>query len=83
VPHSAYDVSIRAYPDGTVKYIERSSAELSSTFRLRTFPFDRQNLVILIHSGMSDADSVNCVDLNGGQSFSAEPRVYSELAQWT
>jgi hypothetical protein len=83
VPHSAYDVSIRAYPDGTVKYIERSSAELSNTFRLKTFPFDLQKLDILIHPGMSDADSVDFVDLNDGRAVSAEPRVYSELAQWT
>jgi hypothetical protein len=83
VPHSAYDVSIRAYPDGTVKYLERSSAELSSTFRLKIFPFERQNLVILIHPSMSEADSVDFVESNGASSLSAEPRVYSELAQWT
>jgi hypothetical protein len=83
VPHAAYDVSIRAYPDGTVRYMERSSAELSNTFRLKTFPFDRQRLEILIHPGISEADTVDFVDLNGGRSFSAEPRVYSEMAQWT
>ncbi len=83
VPHSAYDVSIRAYPDGKVKYMERSSAELSSAFRLKTFPFDTQKLEILIHLSMSDADSVDFVDLKGGRSLSAEPRVYSEHAQWT
>ncbi len=82
VPHSSYDVAIRAFPDGTVKYSERSSAELSNTFNLRHFPFDTQTLEILIHPSTSEAESVD-YELSGGNALSAEPRVYSELAQWT
>lgn len=83
VPHEARDISIRAYPDGTVKYSERSSAELSNTFRLRPFPFDRQTLEILIHPTVAENPSVELTELGGAHAISAEPRVFTSLAQWT
>jgi hypothetical protein len=82
VPHSAYDTTIRAFPDGTVEYSERSSAELSNLFSLRTFPFDRQTLEILIHPAVAEGAIVEFSELKGGRSITAEPRVYSSLAQW-
>jgi Neurotransmitter-gated ion-channel ligand binding domain/Neurotransmitter-gated ion-channel transmembrane region len=82
VPHSASDTTIRAFPDGTMKYSERSSAELSNLFSLRTFPFDRQTLEILIHPTVAEDATVELSELGGGRSISAEPRVYSSLAQW-
>ncbi|MGO9058247.1 MAG: hypothetical protein ACLQU2_12820 [Candidatus Binataceae bacterium] len=83
VPHSAYDVTMRVFPDGTVKYSERSSAELSNVFHLRTFPFDRQTLEILIHPTVAEGGIVELSQQGGDRSISAEPRVYSSLAQWT
>ncbi|MGC1344012.1 MAG: hypothetical protein WA854_16895 [Candidatus Binataceae bacterium] len=83
VPHSAYDVTIRVYSDGTVRYSERSSAQLSNTFHLRTFPFDRQTLEILIHPSISEEQIVEFTAENGAEAISAEPRVYQSLAQWT
>jgi Neurotransmitter-gated ion-channel ligand binding domain/Neurotransmitter-gated ion-channel transmembrane region len=83
VPHSAFDITIRVFPDGTVGYSERSSAELSNVFHLRTFPFDRQTLEILIHPTVSEGQLVELTELRGRSSISAEPRVYSSLAQWT
>lgn len=82
VPHSAFDVTLRAFPDGTVKYYERSSAELSNTFYLRAFPFDRQRLEIFVHPPISQAAVVNFVGAAGDASMSVEARVYSSLAQW-
>jgi len=81
VPHSAFDVTLRVFPDGTVRYYERSSAELSNTFSLHLFPFDRQLLTILIHPPVSQADLVNFTVAAEGP-FSIEQRVYSSLAQW-
>jgi hypothetical protein len=82
VPHSAFDVTIRVFPDGTVRYSERSSAELSNTFRLRTFPFDRQTLEILIHPTVAEDALVELTPEHGAAAMSAEPRVYESLAQW-
>lgn len=81
VPHSAYDVTTRVFPDGTVNYTERSSAELSNTFRLRTFPFDSQTLEILIHPTIADDAIVELLP-ESVHPMSAEPRVYESLAQW-
>ncbi len=81
VPHSAYDVTIRVFPDGTVRYSERSSAELSNTYRLRTFPFDKQTLEILIHPTVAD-DALVALMPESVDAMSAEPRVYDSLAQW-
>lgn len=83
VPHSAYDVTIHVFPDGTVRYSERSSAELSNTFHLRTFPFDRQILEILIHPSVAEDQTVELMPERGSEAISAEPRVYQSLAQWS
>jgi hypothetical protein len=82
VPHSASDVTLRVFPDGTVKYYERSSAELSNSFHLRGFPFDSQRLEILIHPPVSEAALVSLLSPASGPSISVEERVYSSLAEW-
>jgi Neurotransmitter-gated ion-channel ligand binding domain/Neurotransmitter-gated ion-channel transmembrane region len=82
VPHSSFDVTLRVFPDGTVKYYERSSAELSSSFHLRNFPFDQQELDIFIHPPISEGRLVNFVGTATDASISVEQRVYSSLAQW-
>jgi hypothetical protein len=82
VPHSAHDVTIRVFPDGTVRYSERSNAELSNTFRLHTFPFDHQTLEILIHPPVAEDAIVRLTPEPGAGAMSAEPRVYESLAQW-
>jgi len=82
VPHSAYDRTLRVFPEGRVKYSERSSAELSNLFRLRTFPFDREKLEILIHPTAAEGGIIELSQLGGDRSISAEPRVYTSLAQW-
>ena len=82
VPHASFDVTLRVFPDGTVRYYERSSAELSSSFHLRNFPFDQQQLDIFIHPPVSEGRLVNLVGTASDASISVEQRVYSSLAQW-
>ena len=41
-------------PDGTVRYAERFLAGLSSSFALRRFPFDQQQLIVIIHPFLVD-----------------------------
>ena len=82
-PHSAYDVTVRGFPDGTLRYSERSSAKLSTVLDLRPFPFDRQKLDIFIHPAVSEDYFVEFSGASGDASISAEERVYRSLAQWT
>ena len=81
VPHTAVDVTLRVAADGTVDYSERSSAELSNAFRLRSFPFDLQELEVLIHVPAAEEALVELSTMDG-DSLTAEPRVYASLAQW-
>jgi hypothetical protein len=82
VPHSAFDITLRVFPDGTVRYYERSSAELSNTFHLHRFPFDRERLRILIHPPISEAGVVNFLETTEEPPITLEDRIYSSLAQW-
>ena len=82
VPHASFDVTLRVFPDGTVRYYERSSAELSSSFHLRDFPFDQQELDIFIHPPISEGRLVDLIGAASDASISVEQRVYSSLAQW-
>jgi hypothetical protein len=82
-PHSAHDVNVRGFPDGTMRYSERSSATLSTVFDLRPFPFDRQTLDIFIHPSVSEDYLVEFIGATGDAPISAEQRVYRSLAQWT
>ncbi|HTY55623.1 MAG TPA: hypothetical protein VMB26_10505 [Candidatus Binataceae bacterium] len=82
VPHAAFDVALRAFPDGTVRYYERSSAELSNTFHLHAFPFDRESLKIFIHPPVSETMLVSFLPATEPPALSIEKRVYSSLTQW-
>jgi hypothetical protein len=82
IPHSAFDVTLRVFPDGTVRYYERASALLSNSFHLRAFPFDRERLEILIHPPVSEAALVDFVIPAKDAPIGLEQRVYSSLAQW-
>ena len=89
-PHSAYDVTIRAFPDGRVRYFERSSAQLSNDLYLQTFPFDTQMLKIQIQPTISQENIVDFFvatlkefpEVKNQKAFSAESDAFSGLAQW-
>ena len=90
-PHQSHDSSIRVYPNGVVKYFERSSAELSNNLYLRKFPFDSQILKIQIQPFVGQETQVvfsvgsleHLNEFTTQQSLSAPNGAYASLAQWT
>ncbi|MFI4955010.1 MAG: hypothetical protein ACHP9Y_03765, partial [Gammaproteobacteria bacterium] len=82
VPHSAYDVTVRVFPDGTVRYYERSSAELSNIYNLHTFPFDTQYLRIRIQPSISGGD-ISEFFPRMTNPINADEDAYSALVEWT
>ena len=48
-PRDIYETSLRVEPDGLMSYVERFDGVLTSTFRLKSFPFDTQELEIIVH----------------------------------
>jgi hypothetical protein len=58
VLRSAFEVTVRIFPDGTVKYYERSSAELSNSFQLQVSIRSAAS-GNLIHPPVGDAVLVN------------------------
>jgi len=55
-PHTRYDSQLSLRPRGTVHYIERWSASLSSHFYLERFPFDSQILRLSIQPFLANAE---------------------------
>jgi hypothetical protein len=81
-PRERQDTALSADPDGTVHYLERFDAQVSSKFFLRSFPFDTQTLQIVIHPFSSNIRSV-VYGVDRAQSWtSAEFNSYSSLAEW-
>jgi len=81
-PHERYDLSIQGEPDGSVNYVERFHAVLSSKFQLRRFPFDSQELLVVIHPFLRQVNEVEYNIYNRGVWASQEFTQYSSLAQW-
>lgn len=82
VPHSAYDITVRAYPDGTVHYYERSSAELSNEFFLVSFPFDSQKFKIMIQPSVSQENIVQLIIPNNTNVISASKGAIPQKGEW-
>jgi hypothetical protein len=74
--------SLRVDPQGKVLYVERAEAILSTRFRLRRFPFDRQALQIIVHPFIAQAHLVSFQASQEHTWISAEENVYSSLAEW-
>jgi len=73
-------VSIRGLPDGGLRYAERFAATLSTKFYLRKFPFDSQNLDIVIAPFATGALRI---DLKANKSLTELlSGRFLELAQW-
>ena len=81
-PHERYDMSIQGEPDGSVNYVERFHAVLSSKFRLRRFPFDSQKLLLDVHPFLRQIHEVEFSLYTRGVWASQEFTQYSSLAQW-
>jgi Neurotransmitter-gated ion-channel ligand binding domain/Neurotransmitter-gated ion-channel transmembrane region len=81
-PRDRYDTVAVVSPDGTVNYAERCKAVLSTKFQLRRFPFDTQQLAIIMHPFISSSHLVS-FSLNDHKTWmSSELDTYSSLAQW-
>lgn len=76
------EASLRVKPDGQVLYAERAEAILSTRFRLRRFPFDKQALQIIIHPFVAQAHIVSFKASQEHTWISAEEAAYSSLADW-
>jgi hypothetical protein len=81
-PRSRDEVSITVDPNGTVRYAERLVVELSSSFRLRRFPFDRQQLVIIIHPFLAIGPQIKFTLDKNSTWTASEFKSYTSLAQW-
>ena len=81
-PRTRDESSITVSPDGSVNYAERLVVSLSSKFELRRFPFDRQQLVVIIHPFLANGPNIK-FKLDDTSTWTAsEFQTYSSLAQW-
>ena len=81
-PRERTDTALRVAPNGTVFYVERFTATITSAFALRRFPFDRQRLVLIIHPFAGDLGQFNFTGDPHPIATSREFRLYSSLASW-
>jgi hypothetical protein len=81
-PRNGYDTALSVAPDGTATYNERFRVALSSPFKLRHFPFDRQTLLVIFHPFINSASFVKFGIMNHATWTSKEFDTYSSLAQW-
>jgi Neurotransmitter-gated ion-channel ligand binding domain/Neurotransmitter-gated ion-channel transmembrane region len=81
-PRDTYERSLRVAPDGLMSYAERFDAVLTSTFRLRPFPFDAQKLEVIIHPFTVQQSFVTFVPNQLPVWTAAEFKSYSSLESW-
>ena len=81
-PRERREISITVSPDGTVRYAERLVVTLSSSFYLRRFPFDRQQLLVIIHPFLADGPRLRFKLDNNSTWTASEFTSFSSLAQW-
>jgi hypothetical protein len=81
-PRQSYETSLRVKPDGLVSYVERFDAVVTSTFRLRSFPFDAQKLEILVHPFTDQQQSIGFVPSQLPVWTATEFNTYSSLESW-
>jgi hypothetical protein len=73
---------LRVEPEGTVSYVERFDALVSSTFHLKSFPFDSQKLEILVHPFTNQQQFVIFTPSKLPVWAAAEFASYSSLDSW-
>jgi hypothetical protein len=81
-PRSRQEISIMVSPDGTVRYAERLVVTLSSSFHLRRFPFDQQQLLVIIHPFLADGPRIRFKLDNESTWTASEFTSFTSLAQW-
>ena len=81
-PRQIFERSLRVQPEGTVSYVERFDALVSSTFHLKSFPFDTQKLEILVHPFTNQQQFVVFTPSELPVWTAAEFASYSSLDSW-
>jgi hypothetical protein len=81
-PRGIYERSLRVAPDGLMSYAERFDAVLTSTFHLKSFPFDKQLLEVIIHPFTVQQPFVTFVPSQMPVWTAAEFNSYSSLESW-
>ena len=81
-PRQILEGSLRVAPDGTLSYVERFDALVTSTFHLKPFPFDAQKLEVLVHPFTDQQLSVAFVTSQLPVWTATEFSTYSSLESW-
>ncbi|HTQ26147.1 MAG TPA: hypothetical protein VMI09_15785 [Candidatus Binataceae bacterium] len=81
-PRQTYETSMRVTPDGTLYYIERFDALVTSTFHLKPFPFDKQKLEVLVHPFTDQQQYIDFVPSSLPVWTATEFSSYSSLESW-
>jgi len=77
-----YETSLRVTPDGLLSFVERFDAVVTSTFYLKSFPFDAQRLEVLVHPFTDQQHFVTFVPSLLPVWTAAEFNSYSSLESW-
>ena len=81
-PRHTDEESLRVGPDGVLSFAERFDAVLTSTFHLKSFPFDAQNLEVIIHPFTVQQAFVTFAANQFPVWTAAEFNSYSSLESW-
>jgi Neurotransmitter-gated ion-channel ligand binding domain/Neurotransmitter-gated ion-channel transmembrane region len=77
-----YETSLRVAPDGLMSFIERFDAVVTSTFNLKSFPFDAQKLEVLVHPFTDQQQFITFVPSLLPVWTATEFNTYSSLESW-
>jgi hypothetical protein len=81
-PRHSDESSLRVEPDGLMSYSERFGALMTSTFHLKTFPFDAQKLEVIVHPFTDQQQSIAFVPSQLPVWTATKFNSYSSLESW-
>jgi len=81
-PRHTFETSLRVAPDGLITYAERFEAVVTSTFHLKSFPFDSQKLEVIIHPFTNQQQFITFVPSQLPVWTATEFNSYSSLESW-
>jgi hypothetical protein len=81
-PRRISEQTLNLSPDGTLHYVERFDATLTSIFALRRFPFDSQTLQIIVHPFVQQQPTVTFVPSLGSAWTANEFATCTALSSW-
>jgi len=81
-PRETNETSLHVEPDGLLSYVERFNALMTSSFHLRSFPFDAQKLEVIVHPFADQQAIVDFVRSRLPVWTATEFSTYSSLESW-